>query len=299
MRTHDRFSSYSPVVIFIFFAAAIALCMFLLHPAYVAASCLMAAAYLLTIKGRRALRTLAVAAVVFALLTVLNPLLNTYGTHVLFTYLGGRPYTLEALYYGAATGGMFVSVMLWFSSYHVVMTSDKFLYLFGRVTPALSLLLTLILRLVPGFQRHLSQIAGARRCVGLAGDAGTRREKTEHGLMLLSSLTGWALEGAVITADSMRSRGYGCGRRTSFSLCRFDRRDRRLLLLQGLLLAGVLIPAVGCGVTAAAYTPFLSVAPLNTPAAWCGIAAYACFLSIPTLLNLTEAVTWRILKSRI
>ncbi len=40
----------------------------------------------------------------------------------------------------------------------------------------------------------------------------------------------WSFENAVETADSMKSRGYGLPGRTAFSLYRFSRRDRLLLL---------------------------------------------------------------------
>ena len=40
---------------------------------------------------------------------------------------------------------MLAAVALWFSCLSAVMTSDKFIYLFGRVIPALSLLLSMIL----------------------------------------------------------------------------------------------------------------------------------------------------------
>ena len=71
---------------------------------------------------------------------VLNPLFNHEGATIL-TYLpDGNPLTLESMLYGVSAAAMMVTVILWFSCYNSVMTSDKFLYLFGRVIPALSLL---------------------------------------------------------------------------------------------------------------------------------------------------------------
>lgn len=45
----------------------------------------------------------------------------------------GNPLTLESLWYGAAAGGMLVCILMWFHCYNVVMTSEKFIHLFGRV----------------------------------------------------------------------------------------------------------------------------------------------------------------------
>ena len=69
--------------------------------------------------------------------TAVNPLFNTYGATLLFTYFD-RPYTLEALYYGAALAAVFVHMLLWFGCYNAVLTSDKFTSLFGNLIPALS-----------------------------------------------------------------------------------------------------------------------------------------------------------------
>ena len=61
---------------------------------------------------------------------------------------------------------MLVAMMLWFASFHLVMTSDKFTYLFGRAIPALSLVLTMVLRLVPSYRRKADALMTARACIG-------------------------------------------------------------------------------------------------------------------------------------
>lgn len=61
---------------------------------------------------------------------------------------------------------MLAAVVTWFSCYTAVMTSDKFVYLFGRVIPALSLVLSMTLRFVPKFQAQFRVVSEAQRCVG-------------------------------------------------------------------------------------------------------------------------------------
>ena len=85
----------------------------------------------------------------------------------------GRPYTWEALLYGAVIAGVFVVMMLWFGCYNEVMTSDRFLCLFGRAIPALSLLLVLVFRLIPRFFRQIRQISGRGGLWGRAQETGT------------------------------------------------------------------------------------------------------------------------------
>ncbi len=297
MHTNDSFSQCNPIINFIFYIGAILLGMFFTHPAYVASSVIFSAAYYISVRKSRALKGIGGFFALFVVLSVINPLFNTLGEHVLFTFAGGRPYTLEALFYGAANAGMVVSVFLWFCSYNEVMSSDKFLYIFGRFAPAVSLLLTMVLRLVPSYERKTQQIASARKCVGKAGDGEKRSEKIAGALTVLGSLTSWALEGAIITADSMRSRGYGCGKRTSFSVYSFGAKDKGLAIFMVVLFSFTAYAALR-GAAYAAFTPVLEIAPINTPVSICAIAAYSLFLALPTLLNIKESVTWSILIKR-
>ena len=70
---------------------------------------------------------------------------------MLFYLKDGNPVTLESILYGVGSGIMLACVVSWFSVFHAVMTSDKFMYLFGKVIPAFSLLLSMCLRFVPRF----------------------------------------------------------------------------------------------------------------------------------------------------
>lgn len=199
-----------------FFIGAVVFGMFFVHPVFMMCSLLLASVYYVTVKKSASWKFLIAMLPLFAVLSLVSPLFNTNGSIVLFTYLGGRPYTLESLYYGMVLAVMFISVIIWFASYNIVMTTDKFLYIFGKAAPSISLVLSMIMRLVPGFQKKIGQISSARKCIGKAGDSGTRREKAENSMTVISTLTSWALEGGIITADSMRSRGYGSGKRTNF-----------------------------------------------------------------------------------
>lgn len=296
MSGQDTFSAYSPIINFIFYIGAIICGMFFIHPAFLVCAVILSAAYYLTIRGSRGIKIVLGMIPVWIALAVINPLVNTRGSIVLFTYFNGRPYTLEALCYGIALGAMFVSVILWFMSYNSVMTSDKFIYLFGKTLPSASLILTMVLRLVPNYQKKIKQIAGARKGIGKGADSESKREKAEDGLTIVSALTSWAFEGGIITADSMRSRGYGTGKRTNFSIYKFETRDRLLLIIMLLLLAAVFLCGLKGGTTAA-YTPDISLASNQ----WTvyGAIAYFIFLAIPTALNLLEALTWHILRSKI
>ena len=297
MNRYDGFSDCHPAVNFLFFVGAIGFGVVIQHPAYVLAGLVCAAAYAVCLSGKGAWKLLAGLLPLLAVLTLVNPLLNTQGSRVLATVFG-RHYTLEALLYGGAIAGILAVTVLWFHCFHLVLTSDKFISLFGSRIPALSLLLVMVLRLVPHFLGKARQILGARQAIGrgMSREDGLRQKVTDGGAVL-SVLTSWALEGGVVTADSMRSRGYGTGRRTAFQVYRMTGRDMALLMLMGLLAAGTLISAASGGVSAS-FTPVMALAPVMGRYGW-GLGCYTAFLLIPTALHWKETMQWNISKSKI
>ena len=281
----DAFSRCHPAVNFLYFVGAIGFGVVLQHPAYMLAGVVGAAIYYLLLKGAKGIKMLLAMIPVFLLIALVNPIFNILGQTELFS-LFGRPYTLEALYYGAVVGGIFLVMMLWFGCYNVVLTSDKFTSLFGNLIPALSLLLVMVLRLIPGLMRKAVQISGARRSIG-KGIGGSRKEQVAGGLTVLSALTDWALEGSVVTADSMRARGYGAAKRTNFRIYRMTASDWVLLGLIAVLAAATIFG----GDKTAEFIPALQIAPLT----W-GFGAYCAYLLVPTALHVKEAITWHILR---
>ena len=266
--THDAFSRCHPAVNFLFFVAALGCGMVIQHPAYILAGVVSGGLYFCLLYGRRGFSRIGMLLPLPILTAVLNPLINHRGKAVLFLVM-----------------------MLWFGCYSAVLTSDKFTSLFGSVIPSLSLLLVMVLRLIPAFTRKTKQVLDARRAIGMGAEqTGSIPEKLRSGMTVLSALTSWALEGSIITADSMRSRGYGCGKRTSFRLYRMTGRDWVLLTLIGALSCIVLL----AGGTDASYTPVMKVAPLG----W-GFPAYCALLLIPTIFEGKEAAAWRISISKI
>ena len=189
-------------------------------------------------------------------------------------------------------------MLIWFGCYNAVLTSDKFTSLFGNLIPSLSLLLVMVLRLIPNLMRKAAQLTGARKSIGKgSAEKATNKEKLTDGMTILSALTDWALEGGVVTGDSMRSRGYGSAKRTSFMIYRLTGIDLVLLVLQFLFAAVVLATAMTGGTTAT-YTPDFYIAPVNAQTVW-GFLAYCAYLSIPTVLHIKEAIQWYILRSKI
>lgn len=245
MPSRDTFSSCHPVVGFLYFALVLLLTMFCMHPAVLGISLAGSLWYAISLNGRRAVKfSLVFLLPLILLAVVVNPAFNHQGITVLAYLPTGNPLTLESILYGFSAGGMLAAVLCWFSCYNVVMTSDKFVYLFGRVIPALSLVLSMTLRFVPKCKQQLQRIAQAQRGMGRDPSTGSLLHRLREGVTILSILITWSLENAIETADSMKGRGYGLPGRTAFSLYRLDWRDRAVLLwlcfCGGFLVSGAL-----------------------------------------------------------
>lgn len=296
MRT-DAFSKCHPAVNFLFFVGAIGFSVVIRHPVYLLTGLGCGLLYYLLLWGAKGWKLPLSLLPLFAVVSLINPLFNTQGQTVLFLVFG-RPYTWEALQFGFAMAGILVSALLWFGCYNRVLTGDKFTGLFGNLIPALSLLLVMVLRLVPNLIRKAKQLMGARRSIGKSpGQKAGLREKLSHGGMIVGALTSWALEGSVVTGDSMRARGYGTGKRTGFMIHRLTGFDWLLLVLIPAMAAGVII-FMTLGATDAQFVPTLIMTPVS---GWhvVGFVLYCGLLLLPSILHVKEAIQWRISRSGI
>lgn len=121
--------------------------------------------------------------------------------------------------------------------------------------------------------------------------------RLKNGARILSVTVSWALESGITAADSMKSRGYGAGRRTYFGNYRFTRRDGVLCAVFALALAGVCL-SVGCGALYVRYYPSIRIGGDGALGAVC-MACFALLCFLPLLLDGKEALTWRRLRSNI
>jgi energy-coupling factor transport system permease protein len=293
----DPFSYCHPAVNFIFFLGTICLGVAIQHPVYILVSLICGITYYLLIHGPGGLKLILGLLPWFMIMTLINPLFNTQGETLLF-FLFGRPYTLEALWYGADLSAIFMAMTVWFGCCHAVLTGDKLTALFGNLAPSLSLLVVMVLRMIPNLIRKGRQITGARKSIGKgSNEQSSYMEKVNDAMTILSTLTSWSLEGGVVTGDSMRSRGYGCGKRTSFQLSLLTNRDC-LLILAMIPMLIMVFAALMCGHTAAVFTPRPEITPIRG-FGFSSLITYGAYLLIPTVLHIKEAIRWHISRSKI
>ena len=294
----NEFKTCHPMVNFLYFFLVIGFTMFLMHPVSLGITLFCAILYSFVLKGKRkALKSIGVAVFVILITAILNPLFSHYGVTVI-TYLPtGNPLTAESICYGIAAGVMLSSVLLYFSCFNMVLSSDKFTYLFGRIIPKLSMVFSMIIRFVPTLISRLKEISAVQKTLGRDISKGGIIKRVKCGIKILSVLITWSLENAIETADSMKSRGYGLSGRTSYTIFKLEKRDKLMLLSMGILSA-VILWGILSGKLNYSYFPVLYTKKLSF-LSLCMHTAYLFLCLTPVLLEWREAIRWNVIKSKI
>lgn len=292
----DTFSTYHPIINFSYFAVILTISMFFNHPVILGVSLISAIIYALVLQGwKKVLKfNFLFMLPMLIIVALINPLFNHAGVTILFYLENGNPITLESIIYGLVMSVMLIQVMIWFSCYNIIMTSDKFIYLFGRIIPALSLIFSMVLRFVPKFKAQLKVISNGQKCIGRDISNGNILMRARHGVTILSIMVTWALENAIETADSMKARGYGLRGRTAFSLYRFDKRDKGMLAI---MLSLLLLFSVGVsrGYTFVQYNPTIvirGVDPMSL-ASFFTYLTFGVFCLIPVGVDGLSYLKWK------
>ena len=293
----DRFAKYHPLVNFLYFTLVIGFSMVLTHPLAQGISLTCAVTYAVQAEGKKAvLFTLKWCLPIMLLTAFMNPTFSHEGITILLYFPTGNPLTLESILYGVSSGVMIATVMLWFLNFNRVITSDKFIYLFGRIIPAMSLVLSMTLRFIPKFKAQMNAVIDAQKSIGRDVSEGSLWHRTKIAITVLSIMVTWSLENAIETADSMKSRGYGLKGRTAFSIYRFDDRDKMALLYLGFcgfcLLTGNMIDAFGF-----LYFPQLRYVGINT-VTMAFEFVYFSLCIMPVVLNRAEERKWKAIHSK-
>lgn len=289
------FRSLHPIVLLVYYAGGITFGMLLFHPVLLAAAWLAAIVVNVHLDGGREWRKWGVPMLIgFVLIMITNPLISHRGRTVI-TYLGDMPLTLESVVYGITLALSILFVLTLFVSYRLVMSEQKFLFLFSRVSPKAALVTMMATGLVPRLRRRMGELMLVQRARGVTVAEGTLATRAKNGARLVSTLLAWTLEDALQTADSMQARGYGTGTRSSYLGFRFRPRDG--WTLGGLAAcATVVFAAWGLGDGMMEIYPRLGSFRLTAGDA-VAMVGYLGFLITPLGLEWRDRATWRILNS--
>ena len=293
----NEFAKYHPLINFIYFTAVIVFSMIFVHPICLVTSLLCSVMYSIILNGKKALKFIVMLLPLMLISALINPAFNHEGVTVIAYLPSGNPLTLESILYGIVAASMVATVICWFSCFNKIMTSDKFIYLFGRIIPSLSLILSMTFRFVPKFKEQVQEVSNAQKSMGRDTSEGSVFARVKNSIRILSAVITWSLENAIDTSDSMKSRGYGLTGRTAYSNYVFDKRDVTALIYLAVMITYFLIGAL-LGKIHYRYFPSMR----GTEMSFYSISIFISYIMIcimPIIIEIWEEFKWRRLKSKI
>ena len=276
-----RFDSYHPLINFIYFSATVIFTVIFDYPVFVALSYISSFAYSVKLRGRNA-AMFNVCLIPFVLIyAFIYSYYNHFGMTPLCQNAIGNSITLEAVIYGLSTGVALASVMMLFSCIFEIFSSDKIIYLLGRISPGLSLLASEILRLIPRLKSQNQKIKISRSSIG----------KKDGFLRTAWAVIGWFSESFMESLLSMKCRGFFLRGRTAFSIYRFDNRDRGFVLAVTLCVTLILVGAA-LNQTNIYYDPEIIIYEV-TPMSYLFYSAYAILFLLPLVVEILCEINFR------
>ncbi len=290
------FGELHPFVLFLYFLSVLIITMFSANPILMIIALLGGVLFFVkTEKKLSFLKDFGFYLVMLLLVALTNPLFSHKGVTVLF-FLNNNPVTLESFLYGLNLGVTLVAVIFWFKSFNIVMTSEKLLFLMGRISPKIALIISSALRFIPTLKKQYKKIKESQTSLGrFSNDSWF--DKIKGNLQIFSALISWSFENAIDTGASMKARGYELKGKSRYSLFRFKKSD--LTVLIGVLTLDVLlVVAFVMGKNDFSFYPALSRLELGAIA----ILMYISFFMLsflPFVLELWGSIIWKYYKSKI
>lgn len=251
-----------PAVNVIYFVSVLYGTLCFRHPVFLLISFFSASAYSIKRNGIKAFVFDTVLIILTGAFALYYSTYNHFGVTVIRQNFIGNSITLESLIYGAVIGLAVSGSMIWFSCIYSVFTSDKVVYLFGKVNPKLSLFLSILLRMVPRIKNEARKINIAQQGIGKGINQGNLLARLKNFIRIFSILITWTTDSLSLASESMQSRGSLLKGRKAFSIYRFDNCDRAFVIA---MFTGITIVIMGVMLnqTETVYNPKIIITPIT------------------------------------
>lgn len=282
----DAFSKLNPKVTFIYFICVSTLTLISFNPFFLIAGFLGSFFYNIKLRGGQAVCSFfkfILPVIIFV--SVFNMFFASYGESVIFS-LFNRDFTFEALFYGFCQGVLLGEMIMWFYAYSYVITSDRFLAVFGRIAPNSAMIFAMVLSFIPRLKKNAQEISDAQMLIKSQGSL-------KKSFSNFSSLLTMTLEESIEISDSMKSRNF-TSKRTVYSKYKFSFIDFIVLFIV-LLLFAALILFKAFGKTEFIFEPVIMIESFSYTA----LVFYCIIALLPLIIDLSEDIKWHFLKQKI
>ncbi len=286
------FRGLHPVTEFLFFLLIFIFSLTQTHPVCLFSAVLCGFFYDIKLHGQKALSFLFKIILPFSLLAgIFNGLVNSRGETVLFILPWDSPFTLEAVVFGLVFSLKAAASLIWLNSFNETVTNDKIIFLFGKLSPRIALIISMALRFIPLIISQSEQISSAAKGIGSGTAAASFRDRLKSAVKRLSILVTWTMERGIDTADSMKARGYGLRKRSSFNRYAFSVKD---LILFAFSVIAVVFFILSRNSLLCSFDPVIAI-PFPDFSALISIIYFIIFMNFPLILDTVEEKKWSIL----
>lgn len=281
----NTLKNFHPLTLFLYFLYVLFISVFSFNPIVLVSGLSGAVLYCLIISDKKAaLKLLLTCIIMFLIVTLTNPLFSHNGKTVLF-FINDNRVTLEAFIYGGVLGFAIAEVILCFKCFNLVFDSEMLIFLFGKISPKIALVFSMTLHFIPNLIRSFKEINGSQKTVN--------KHRVKRYLSSFSAVITLAMENSIITSDSMKARGYGCGKREYYNRFKITPADAvYIAVFTALFLLSIIFKSDFI------YYPdfiFPGLYSLNIV----GYTAFFILAFIPFLFELKEGVKWKYSISKI
>lgn len=174
---------------------------------------------------------------VVVLILILNPLMSHNGVTILYNgtwkvpILGVTTITLEALMYGLQMGGVMVLITIIFGFGNLILHPDRTFAYFAKYLKKSALLMSMTIRFFPTLLGSYKNIIEVEKLRGntISNKKFIQRIKSQGNVVNILFMT--SLEDAVDVSESMYSRGFGLGKRSTYFREKFRGMDLVIIMV--------------------------------------------------------------------
>ncbi|MCR4716119.1 MAG: energy-coupling factor transporter transmembrane protein EcfT [Lachnospiraceae bacterium] len=270
-----------PLTIFLYYMLLFGLLVFMGNP-YLYFSVFISS-FILSIyfEGIDAINYLKKLSVIALLFVIINPLFSHEGMTIINYFPNGNAFTLESIYFGLGMAVLFLATMFMFKVFSNSMNPDRWVELFGNISPDFSLMISMIFRFINRFKDTYKKIKLVN--------------KDKSVFSCFSMLISYALESSIDTADSMAARGYSLTKRSHLKRHKLRLMDIAVILIS-IAFLGILIYCNKMNYFNFYYYPKLTLI-CNDITKYLLPILYIFYSMIPLIYQITEDIKWKFLRS--
>lgn len=247
-----RFCELNPIVTLLYFSAGLCFVIFTQNPILLLFSVIFTLLFsILCGNFAKTLRFIGSCMPLLLTVFIITPLFSHRGETVLFMLPSGNAFTLESVIYSEGNVLMLMCALLMFKAYAPLLSSENIYAVLGKISPHIALYFTSALRFFPKITRSFKT---AYRLNSAKSDKFTDKIKAVGACML--SCVSLSLEDSVKTVQSMKSRGYGTGKRSFYLEKRIRTADYFFLLFELTILIMLIFAFCGGSLNCTFYPRF-------------------------------------------